>query len=306
MQKFKIPATSANLGPGFDTLGLALNLFNDFEVSRRKDNKINLSIISENKKILFNDSDNLILKSYKSYYKYIDRKVDGINIIEKMNSPLARGMGSSASAIVGGLLAAAWNSKEIIDEKSFTKLAVDIEGHPDNVIPAILGGLIINYKNNNSFSYHKIEIPEELKFIVIVPNFELKTSESRKVLPKKLNYSSAVFNVGRISLFIASFLEKKYELLSEAMQDKLHQPYRSKLIPAFDEVIKSAQISGAYGASLSGAGPTIIAITDKNENEIADNMINVFAKNNVDAKKYILKGHNGSLYKNIKEVIHYD
>ena len=303
MIDFNVPATSANLGPGFDTLGLALNLFNKFEVRSRTDEKINISIISENNNINFDDSDNLILKSYLKYYEYINKKIEGIDITEKMNSPLARGMGSSASAIVGGLFSAAWNSKTLISKKEFVGLAVDIEGHPDNVIPAILGGLNINYKNGDRFSYHKINIPEELKFIVIIPDFELKTSETRKILPDRLDYSSAIFNLGRISLLITAFLEKNYSLLAEAMEDKLHQPFRSKLIPGFENVIKSAKKEGALGASLSGAGPTIIAITDSNEKRIADSMISTFWDHNVSATKYVLKGYNINLYEIVENLI---
>ncbi|MGM0601746.1 MAG: homoserine kinase [Bacillota bacterium] len=303
MIEFKIPATSANLGPGFDTLGLALNLFNIFEVNRRNDGQINISVISENNRVSFEKSDNLILKSYLRYYEYINKKADGIDITEKMNSPLARGMGSSASAIVGGMLSAAYNSKILISEKEFAELAVDIEGHPDNVIPAVFGGLNINYKTNDQFSYYKIHIPEELKFIVIIPDFELKTSETRKILPDKLDYSSAVYNLGRISLLITAFLEKNYSLLADAMEDKLHQPFRSELIPGFDSVIQAAKNGGAFGASLSGAGPTVIAAAESGENIIADNMISAFSDYNVSAKRYILKGYNSSLYQIFKDMI---
>ncbi|RCW51551.1 MULTISPECIES: homoserine kinase [unclassified Halanaerobium] len=303
MINFNVPSTSANLGPGFDTLGLALNLFNKFEVRSRPDKKINISVISKNNKVNFDDADNLILNSYLKYYEYINKKIDGIDITEKMNSPLARGMGSSASAIVGGLFSAAWNAKSLISAKEFIDLAVDIEGHPDNVIPAIFGGLDINYKKGDRFSYHKINIPEELKFIVIIPDFELKTSETRKILPNRLDYTSTVFNLGRISLLITAFLEKNYSLLAEAMEDKLHQPFRSKLIPGFEHVIKTAKKEGAFGASLSGAGPTVIAVTTSNENLIADGMISAFLDHNVTAEKYILKGYNISLYKIIENII---
>lgn len=304
MYEFKVPATSANLGPGYDTIGLALNLFNHFKIKTRDDNLIKVKLIDQNKgfkEIKIAEKDNLILKAYKLYFDFIDKKVQGAEIEEIMETPLARGLGSSASAIVGGLAAAALVSSELISEQDFINLAVSLEKHPDNVVPALIGGLTINYNCNTLYDYYKIEISDELNFIIVVPDFELETKKLREVLPKKISYNDAVFNLSRISLFTAAFIKKDYSLLKDAMDDRIHQPYRKKLIKEFDAVIKNAKDNGAYGAALSGAGPTIIAAADKNENLIAENMKLPFLENNIDCKSYILKGCSSNLYRYLKE-----
>jgi homoserine kinase len=310
MYELKVPATSANLGPGYDTIGLALNLFNHFKIKKRNDNLIKVKLIDKNngsKEIKIKEEDNLISQAYKLYFDFIDKKVQGVEIEEIMKTPLARGLGSSASAIIGGLAAAAVVSAELIDEQDFIDLAVSLEKHPDNVIPALIGGLTINYNCNNIYDYYKIDISNDLNFIIVVPDFELETKKLREVLPEKISYTDAVFNLSRISLFTAAFLKEDYQLLERAMEDKIHQPYRKQLIKEFDQVIKNAKENGAYGAALSGAGPTIIAVSDKNENLIAESMKLPFLENNINCKSYILKSCSYNLYRYLmEEAIAYD
>jgi homoserine kinase len=304
MYEIKVPATSANLGPGYDTIGLALNLFNHFKINKRSDNLIKVKLIDKNngsKEIKIKEEDNLISQAYKLYFDFIDKKVEGVEIEEIMETPLARGLGSSASAIIGGLAAAAVVSAQLISEQDFIKLAVSLEKHPDNVVPALIGGLTINYNCNNIYDYYKIDVSEDLNFILVVPDFELETKKLRDVLPEKISYDDAIFNLSRISLFTAAFLKDDYQLLEYAMEDKIHQPYRKQLIKEFDQVIKNAKESGAYGAALSGAGPTIIAAADKNEDLIAENMKKPFLKNNINCKSYILKSCSYNLYRYLRE-----
>jgi homoserine kinase len=305
MPQIKVPATSANLGPGYDTLGLALSLYNDFEIKKREDEKLKIKIIDQNinKEIKIASENNLVALSYQKYFDFIAEDLIGAEIIENMHTPLARGLGSSSSAIIGGLAAAAVISGKLINEKDFIQLAVELEKHPDNVVPALVGGLTINFYCNNYFDYYKIDVEQELDFILVVPDFELKTEKLRQVLPEKINYPSAINNLSRISLLTAAFIKKDYRLLKTAMEDRLHQPYRKELIKGFDQVIEAAYSSGAYGAALSGAGPTILACARENSDLIAENMKKVFESHAVKTDIYKIKACNQSLYQRLKEEI---
>jgi len=304
MYELRVPATSANLGPGYDTIGLALNLFNTFKINRREDEQINISVIDKSngsREIDIAEDDNLILKAYQLYFDFIEEKILGADIKEIMETPLARGLGSSASAIVGGLAAAAYMSGKLISEQDFINLAVSLEKHPDNVVPALTGGLTINYNCNDIYDYYKIDVNQNINFILIVPDFELKTKKLREVLPEKLSYSDTIFNLSRVSLFTAAFINDEFQLLKEAMEDRIHQPFRKRLIKEFDQVIDNAISTGAYGAALSGAGPTIIAVAEKNEELIAEKMAAPFREHDISCRTYILKGCNYNLYELLKE-----
>lgn len=306
MPEIKVPATSANLGPGYDTLGLALSLFNNFKIKKRNDQQLKIKIIDKNndQEIKIDDSDNLVILAYKKYFEFIEKDLIGAEILEEMHTPLARGLGSSSSAIIGGLAAAAVVSQELISEKDFIQLAVALEKHPDNVVPALVGGLTINFYCNNYYDYYKIDVEADLNFILAVPDFELKTEELRQVLAEKIEYSRAIFNLSRISLLTAAFIKKDYSLLKTAMEDQLHQPFRKELIEGFDQIIKTAYDNGAYGAALSGAGPTIIAAAAAEDAEsIAEKMKKVFVNGSQAADFYIVEACNKSLYQILKEEI---
>ncbi len=305
MPQLKVPATSANLGPGYDTLGLALTLYNDFKITKRNDQKLKLKIIDKNneQEIKIADSDNLVALAYQKYFKFIKKDLIGAEIIEEMHTPLARGLGSSSSAIIGGLAAAALISKTLISKEEFIQLAVELEKHPDNVVPALVGGLTINFYCNHNYDYYKIDVDPDLDFILAVPDFELKTDELRQVLPEKIDYAAAISNLSRISLLTAAFINQEYQLLKTAMDDQLHQPFRKKLISGFDQVLEAAYNSGAYGAALSGAGPTVLACADHNSDRIAESMKSAFDSHSIKADIYTVKACNQSLYQSLKEEI---
>ena len=304
MFEIKVPATSANLGSGYDTLGLALSLYNNFKIKKRDDQQIKTKIIDKQNgnQIKISDSDNLLVLAYKKYFSFINKKIIGVEITEEMNTPLARGLGSSSSAIIGGLAAAAAVSGNLISKNDFIQLAVALEKHPDNVVPALVGGLTINFYCNDNYDYYKIDVEQDLDFILVVPDFELETKKLRQVLPKNIEYSQAISNLSRISLLTAAFLNKEYHLLKTAMEDQMHQPFRKKLIKGFDRILKAAYKNGAYGAALSGAGPTIIAVASENKsNLIAEEMKKVFKSNSTEVDVYIVKACNKSLYYSLKE-----
>lgn len=305
MPQLKVPATSANLGPGYDTLGLALTLYNNFDIKKREDQQLKLKIIDDEsqQEIKIADADNLIAVAYHKYFEFIGKDIIGAEIVEEMHTPLARGLGSSSSAIIGGLAAAAVISETLISEEEFIQLAVKLEKHPDNVVPALVGGLTINFYCNNNYDYYKIDVDPDLDFILAVPDFKLKTEELRQVLPEKIDYKSAISNLSRISLLTAAFINQEYQLLKTAMDDQLHQPFRKKLIKGFDQVLEAAYASGAYGAALSGAGPTVLACSDHNSELIAQKMKEAFNSNSIKAKLYTVKASNQSLYQHLKEEI---
>jgi len=308
MPQLKVPATSANLGPGYNTLGLALTLYNNFEIKKRNDQQLKIKIIDKNKneEIKIANEDNLVVLAYKKYFDFIAEDLIGAEIIEEMHTPLARGLGSSSSAIIGGLAAAALISETLISEEDFIQLAVELEKHPDNVVPALVGGLTINFYCNDIYDYYKIDVDPDLDFILVVPDFELKTEKLRQVLPEKIDYKSAISNLSRVSLLTAAFINQEYQHLKTAMEDQLHQPFRKKSIKGFDQVIEAAYDSGAYGAALSGAGPTILACTTQDSKLIAAEMKKVFSSYSINTAVYTVKACNQSLYQSLKEEIFKD
>ncbi|MBX0313086.1 MAG: homoserine kinase, partial [Sulfurihydrogenibium sp.] len=255
--KVRVPATTANLGAGFDTFGLALTLYNEFEVEET--DGVFIESYPENE-FLKNPENNLFIKVVKYLCEAEGKTFHGAKLKQTVNIPVARGLGSSATAIVAGILTGFAVHKKPLTDEEFFKVAYLFEPHPDNLLPAWKGGFITALKTEDKTYYSKIDFPQELKAVVVIPDFELSTELARSVLPKEIPLKDAVFNIQRVSLFIRALQEKRFDLLKVAMEDRLHQPYRKSLIPNFDKVIQYAYDSGAVGASLSGAGSTMLAL----------------------------------------------
>ena len=258
MLRIRIPASTANLGSGFDSLGIALNLYNYVEIGAAPGCEISSADGSE----IPTGEDNLIFLSAKKVYEKAGLPFRGLKIIEENNVPFARGLGSSSACIVGGVFGA----NEILG-RPFTKdelldIAAEIEGHPDNVSPALLGGFTANAMDGKNVRYVKAEVPENLIFAAFVPPFELKTADARAVMPKEVSLKDSVFNLSRSALITASFLSGKYENLKLGCEDKLHQPFRLPLIPGGEKIIEKSYENGAIAAYISGAGSTMMAIFD--------------------------------------------
>lgn len=268
MVRVRVPATSANLGPGFDSLGIALELYNEYEFSFEEEG-LSFEGIEEE----FKNEDNIIFMAMKKVFDEYNFKFKGLKIkIIKQDIPISRGLGSSSSCIVAGLMGAFALMNIELEKEEVFKLAVDIEGHPDNVCPAIFGGLVSTVMANGEALYNQIEIKDGIKFIALIPNFKLSTEKARAILPSEISFKDSVYNIGRAALLISCFINGNYKLLREATNDKLHQQYRSRLIENFDEVYEKALDMGAYGCFLSGAGPTIIAIINKDDFSFVDNI----------------------------------
>ena len=232
MIKIQIPATSANLGAGFDALGLALTYYNYIEME-------------ECDKIDITAADGLDIPTDERNLIYISAK-DLVGANKMLGDPLTK--------------------DDLVD------LAAQIEGHPDNTAPALLGGIVTAVFDGRKVHWVKQEVFTKLKFVAIIPDFELKTEEARACLPKEVSHKDAVYNLSRAALFSASLLTGKFENLKTAVDDRLHQPYRMALIPHCKDVFDIAYTHGAYAAYISGAGPTIMAIVDESNQYFAGKM----------------------------------
>jgi homoserine kinase len=283
--KVRVPATTANLGAGFDTFGLALTLYNEFEVEEA--DGVFIESYPENE-FLKNPENNLFIKVVKYLCEAEGKTFHGAKLKQTVNIPVARGLGSSATAIVAGILTGFAVHKKPLTDEEFFKVAYLFEPHPDNLLPAWKGGFITALKTEDKTYYSKIDFPQELKAVVVIPDFELSTELARSVLPKEIPLKDAVFNIQRVSLFIRALQEKRFDLLKVAMEDRLHQPYRKSLIPNFDKAIQYAYDSGAVGASLSGAGSTMLALALDNFDKIGQAMVSAFSEVGINAKYLVL------------------
>lgn len=258
MIKIQIPATSANLGAGFDALGLALSYYNYVNMEEAD----GVNIVSLDGTYVPDDESNLVYATAKTLYQICGKPFHGLHIEQINNIPMARGMGSSSACIIAGLVGANRLMGDPLTLDELVNLSAQIEGHPDNTAPALLGGIVTAVFDGKSVHWVKQEVFTTLKFIVAVPDFELKTEQARACLPKEISHRDAVYNLSRAALFSASLLTGKYENLRTAVDDKLHQPYRMELIPHAAEVFDTAYSLGAYAAYISGAGPSIMMIVD--------------------------------------------
>jgi homoserine kinase len=203
--------------------------------------------------------------------------------------PVARGLGSSTAAIVGGIIAANIMAGEQLTQKDLINIAGALEGHPDNVAAAILGGVVISIRSDEEISCVKIQPPEGLMCVVAVPDFSLGTKTARAVLPYQVPLQDAIFNLGRLALLITALQQGDFTMLGTAMEDRLHQPFRAALIPGLKKVLAAAKLAGAKGVTLSGAGPSVVALADNNLELIAQVMGATFRENGVQCRTMLLK-----------------
>ena len=256
-----VPATSANMGPGFDSIGIALNLYNKFSMEEHD----SIDISSTNGENIPNDETNLVYQCAKRVYDICGKPLTGLRLIEDCNIPQTRGLGSSSACTVAGLLGANAMLGNPLRQENIIDLAAAIEGHPDNSTPAILGGFCTSLLEYGKVWSVRVPIADKVDFVAFIPHFELSTEKARGALPQTIPHHDAVFNLARAALLTGSLVTGDLHNLKVAAGDCLHQPYRFGLIPGGEEVVRSAKGLGALGAFLSGAGPTIIAMVDKQD-----------------------------------------
>ena len=297
MIKVRVPATSANLGPGFDSLGIALNIYNEYEFELKENKGLLFEAVEEE----FQNENNIIFMAIKKVFDKYDFKFNGIRIkIIKQDIPISRGLGSSSSCIVAGLIGAFALMNMEINRDEILSLAVDIEGHPDNVCPAIFGGLVSTIMvDNKKPLYNCVEVKDGIKFIALIPRFKLSTEKARAILPKEVLFGDCIYNVGRAALLISCFSNGNYALLKEATKDRIHERFRSKLIDNFDKVYNKSLELGALSCFLSGAGPTLMAIVDNKDISFVGNFTNFMKEQNInwDIKELKIDKHGAKILK---------
>ncbi|MGB3615203.1 MAG: homoserine kinase [Elainellaceae cyanobacterium] len=253
-----VPATTANLGPGFDCLGAAVTLYNRFTFERSDTLQITATGTEAERVAL--DKTNLAYRSFEHLYDKIGQPVPPVTLSIQLGVPLARGLGSSATAIVGGLLGANALAGAPLSRTDILALAIALEGHPDNVVPALVGGCQLTISTPDGPLVCPIPWHTDIAPILAIPNFELSTQTAREVLPPHYPLKAAVFSASRVGLLVRGLETGQQAWLAAALQDKLHQPHRKALIPGYDDLHQAALAAGAYGLVISGAGPTVLAM----------------------------------------------
>lgn len=268
MIKIKVPATTANVGPGFDAIGIALNIYNILTVEKRTA-KQEFSWMNGNTP--FSDKDNLILKAcHYVLSKHPEKKIGFSIHMDECNIPISRGLGSSAAAIVAGLYAANYLLDNYYSVGDLINFATELEGHPDNVVPAILGGMVISTVEDNEVLYSSVDFPKDIVFNVMIPDFKLSTSLAREVLPTSYSRNECIFNISRVSMLVNILVTCDYDKIRPCLKDAIHQPYRFKLINNASEIIQKSKELNSLGEFISGAGPTLISLTLKQETLFAE------------------------------------
>lgn len=293
MIKIRVPATSANLGPGFDCLGLALDIWN--EVSFEEADDTIYRVAGEGAEKLNHRPKNLLSDSFKRVHEISGIPLKGVNIQAHNNILHSSGLGSSAAAIVTGIYGANEMLGKPMDMQALLNLAAEIEGHPDNVAAALLGGLVVSVTSENEIIARCYQVPA-LTIVIVKPDVHWQTRTARSVLPRSVSRVDAIFNIGRTALVIDALRNGDLELLQKVMADRIHQSYRLKHIPAGISAYKAARQFGA--AALSGAGPSIICfVIRENAEPVKEKIIDVFAKQGIEARGLITTPSNLGTHK---------
>lgn len=285
----RVPATTANCGPGFDAVGIACSIYNEISLSIHSGVGNIIEVNGLGKGHILCDERNIAFQAVKMVFDRLKKPIQGIRLSLSNQVPIARGLGSSATAIVGGLVAANEVTGRTLTKQDLLDMATAIEGHPDNVAPAILGGICVSVMENSTAHTLTFAPTDNLHLVVAVPEFTLSTRVARQVLPKSVPLKDAVFNVSRTALLVAALARGELSYLAYALDDKLHQPYRQRLIPGMEEAFAAAKKQGALGATISGAGPALMAYTMHNVDAIGQAMVDAFAAKGKPATYQVLQ-----------------
>lgn len=291
-----VPATTANLGPGFDCIGAALTLYNTLQFSPLEtstNQTLRITVHGTEAAGVQTDESNLAYQGFVKLYQHLGQTPPSVQIKIDLGVPLARGLGSSATAIVGGLVGGNGLAGNPLSPMDILQLAVEMEGHPDNVVPALLGNCQLSVsRGENSPGWEICEIPWHSKIVPVlaIPDFELSTAEARRVLPQTYSRGDAIFNTAHLGLLIRGLETGNPEWLRVALQDKIHQPYRKALIRGFDQVRAAALNGGACELVISGAGPTLLALTDEaSASQVAEAMTQAWQQEGVHPEVKVLQ-----------------
>ncbi|MCF6092724.1 homoserine kinase [Microaerobacter geothermalis] len=291
--RVKVPGSTANLGPAFDTVGMAFQLYTTIDMQFSQ--KTRIKLLNENLEGLPEDESNLVFQVAQQVFQKAGFGYHPLDMTIKTEIPLTRGLGSSAAAIIGGMVAANALIGEPLSKEEIYVMATELEGHPDNVGASLFGGIVVAVMEKNIVPFVKLLPPEDLSVVAIIPSFHLPTEKARGVLPQQYEIKKVIHAVSHTGLLLTALATGNLDLLPYAMQDQLHQPYRAPLIPGMNEILQTAVNHGALGVALSGAGPTLIAFTKKGkEDGVIQFLEDAFRREQIEAKGRILPiDHNG-------------
>jgi homoserine kinase len=282
----RVPATSANLGPGYDAVGLALSL--SMRIGLDRSSQPTVEVRGTGASLIPRGPEHPAYRAARFVAELVGESDAHFRLVQENSIPPTRGLGGSAAALVGGAVAANELFGGQIAPPDLLNIVCELDGHPDNAAPALLGGLVIGTLTPVGVSAVRLE-PKDLKVVVSVPDFAVSTTAARRALPDSVPHRDAAFNVGRSGLLLGALATGEYHLLRVAMQDRLHQPYRSHLITGLEDVIDAALANGAHGACLSGSGPTVLAFApEQRAREIASAMQTAFEAQDVRAESWAL------------------
>ena len=284
---FRVPAGTSNLGAGFDTLGLALEIY--LRVRIEPASKTEIVALGVDSAEIPTTSDNLILRVANRVAALRNRELPPFRITIANEIPLMRGLGSSAAAIIAGITCYELAMQETLTEPEIFKYAFEFESHPDNLSPALRGGLVAACQSSDSEVFiANLSVAPGVKSVIVVPEFEVSTQKARSVLPQSYTRKDAVYNIQRSALIVGALTTGNWPLLQEAMNDRVHQPYRASLIPGFEEIL-ALRMPGMFGLALSGAGPTIFALADPAKADaVGWEITGVFEKHGVKALPHVV------------------
>jgi homoserine kinase len=284
----RVPATTANLGPGFDTLGVALKLHNQISIR-----EIDAPTVERVDAMRGNPGAlAMTQEAMDTFFRRSKVKPHGAQVEVKGEVPTIGGLGSSVTVRLGIVFALNELDGRPLSDTALLEVVTELEHHPDNAAPALFGGFVVSGIIDGAIRYRRFNVPPSLKFVVCVPDFAVSTEKARGLLPKQVSIGDAVENMNRVALMTSVFATGDYSLLRGLFDDKLHQPYRKKLIPMLDDVIAAGAEAGALGGWLSGSGPGIVCITEQKEKAVAEAMAHVFAKQQIRCDTHVLVADN--------------
>jgi homoserine kinase len=291
----QIPASTTNLGAGFDTLGLALKLFLRVEIEESAETAPAISLEGEGSSELPAHEENLIVRVMRRVFEEEGVLLPKVRMRISNQIPIARGLGSSAAAIVAGISCFEAITGKEIDSDLFFHYAFQFENHPDNLTAARYGGFTVSCSDERGkITFFRSTLSPQIKILLVVPDFQLQTQKARSIIPKMVSLEDAVYNIQRSALTVAALLSKDFHFLRQSLKDRVHQPYRAPLIPGFEEILalQEQESQGLLGICLSGAGPSILAFADSNLSQIYRRIEAVFQKHGVGSRAFELEADN--------------
>jgi homoserine kinase len=289
--RIRVPSSTSNLGPGFDSQGIALALYLTIDVEPAEDSQITFSFAGEGASELNSSAENnLIYTAMKFAAEREGVALTPARLTVTNEIPLARGLGSSAAAIIAGFSVFEITTGVKLSEEKLLAYATQMEHHSDNVAAALLGSFVVSCVTETGKVFAtRVAWPDEVRAIVAVPNFKVRTEDSRRVVPVNLSREDAVFNIQRAALFVAAIAERRYDLIREAMRDRLHQPFRAPLVPGLEEILQLENVEGLIGVALSGSGPTVFALATSNFEEAAKAIRHCFEARGIECTSRIVE-----------------